>query len=239
MCRYFLLLLSFSSLLILTSCGGENCFEGSGQDASKAIDVGSFTSIENASPFDLTINQGSPDVNITGDDNLIDLIVAEVKDNRLVIHTDVNCVDTNNVKIHVQAPAILKILASGSGGTTIESVYSNGALMIENTGSGDLNFYDITNTQALIVNLKGSGNITGFKGQLLDDITIEHEGSGTFTSSEYPSRTVRAHIRGSGDIHVWATLNMDANIYDSGNIYLRGNPRLIENNAGTGTVIRQ
>lgn len=222
----------------LYACESDACIEGEGNIVTISPTVEPFTSVENRGAVDLTIELGFPSVNIVGHENASNGVNVQVKDNRLVIDTDFACLENATLNVKVTSFNLTRLINSGSGNLTVESVRGNGALTLENMGAGNLHFYDLGNTESLMVTHAGSGNITGHDGQLINDLSLTMQGSGNFSSDRYPTRTVHLISSGSGDASLWATIKADISIAGSGNVILKGESDLYEEISGSGKLQR-
>ena len=84
---------SISAALIAAAAATAACSherdEDGGPAVSRAFQVGNFTALEAAGPFDVTVRTGtSPGVQVRGNQKLVEKLVVEVKGDKLVIRPE-------------------------------------------------------------------------------------------------------------------------------------------------------
>jgi hypothetical protein len=221
------------------------CARGHGEDGGplvqKSYQVGNFTAVEVAGPFDVTIHTGAaPSVSAHGNQKLIDRLVIEVKGDKLLIHPEsrngwFNWGWGTNGKadIAITVPTISGATLAGSGGITIDSVKGDnfdGRV----AGSGDLNI-DSVEVQSLTLGIAGSGDVRAKSGQAAS-ASYKITGSGDIDARSVRTQTADVSIAGSGSINGQATTAANVKIMGSGDVTLTGGAKCSISKAGSGDV---
>jgi hypothetical protein len=178
--------------LLLVSC---SVTRGSGTVVSDEREVTAFDAIELSTSADVVVKAGdAPAVTVTGDDNVLDLLLTDVRDETLVIRTPTGRMFTTSRPVVVTAatPSIRRVAVSGSGMVTVTGVEAD-TLEVSVSGSGNV----VTDGRAgsLRVAVSGSGNVSvGAVATLRADVS----GSGNISYLGDPE--VVGNVSGSGSI---------------------------------------
>jgi hypothetical protein len=214
--RFILLL--FVGLPFLSGCdvsyvGGVT---GSGIKASETRDVPAFTGLELHGSANVIITVGKEQsVTVEVDDNLMEIITTEVKDNELVIGSEESYSTRIGVNVTIQVPELKSVAVSGSGNATLKEA----------------------NGQSLDVRVEGSGNAMA-SGDV-ENLTVSTSGSGNAKLSELTAKNVSARVSGSGNVRVHATETLEATVNGSGDVRYIGSPQVTKKVSGSGSVRAQ
>ena len=236
---------SIAAALIAASSATAACSherdEDGGPAVSRAFQVGNFTALEAAGPFDVTVRTGaSPGVQVRGNQKLVEKLVVEVKGDKLVIHTESNRGWFNwgwgtngKADIAITVPMISAATLAGSGGINIDHVKGDN---FDGTvaGSGDLNI-DSVEVQALKLSIAGSGDVRARSGQT-GSAAYKIAGSGGIDARSVKAQTADVSIAGSGSISGQATTAADVKIMGSGDVTLTGGAKCNVTKHGSGDV---
>ena len=211
------------TLLVLSAVGcgvgliGGPGVRGSGVKATEARQVGPFRGIDLRGSLDLNWRQGDkPEVEVIADENLLDLVVTEVRDGTLLVSTRGSWQSRLGISIRVTSPAIEKMSISGSGDARLEGL------------SGP----------KLTLLIRGSGDIVA--GGEVDRLEIKIQGSGDVQAFGLPARLVSVSIAGSGDAEVDVGEALEASIHGSGDVVYHGEPDRVERQIrGSGDIIHR
>ena len=168
-------------------------------------------------------NEG--EIKIKGEENLLQYIITEVKDNMLSVKVEngINLKTSWNKGIVISIPFedINFVSLSGSGHVWNKNVITTDDFKVSLAGSGDLDLK--VKTENLDSSISGSGDITvvGSTNNLKTSVT----GSGDFHGFELDANNTEAYVTGSGDIKVISNQNLTAKVTGSGDIEYRGNPK--------------
>lgn len=175
-------ILLFLVVLIVSSTGcrfNSKTVQGSGRLETDTRAVSEFTSVELAGLGELVLIEGSaPALTIAAEDNLLEYLIAEVHNQRLMIRT------RENITLQVSRPIIYTVTYTRLNGVTL-------------AGSGRITADNLV-TDNLRMGISGSGTIalTGSSSNL----TVDLSGNGNIDLESFPSKTAVVTLSGSGTI---------------------------------------
>ena len=212
-----------------------DCEKGKGEIVEQQIELKSFEKIRLKGSSTVYLTKSDEQrVVIKGQQNLIDILNTEVKDDTWDIKFE-KCV--NNMKgfeVYVSLPTITEASIYGSGDIiSKEGIFATGDIEFNILGSGDIKIN--ANAKNVTSSIKGSGDIELKGTAVKHDIHIA--GSGDVKALELVSKDVNVDIKGSGDVKVNCADNLDVSILGSGDVHYSGNPKNVNNNVkGSGDV---
>lgn len=227
--------------LISLSCSAQwgKTIKGNGKDVTVERNIGDYEGVAVSGWFDVNLVAGKEgEITLQGEENLLEHIVTEVKDGKLVIKTEkgINLKTSgwdSGIQITVPVETISYVSLSGSGDIVGKTNIKSDKFSIAMSGSGDITL-DV-DTDSLSASMSGSGDIT-LRGSTTDfEATIS--GSGDIEAYDLEADNVSASISGSADIHVTANKSIKARVSGSGDISYRGNPEKIDTKtSGSGDI---
>jgi hypothetical protein len=138
------------------------------------------------------------------------------------------------VRVEIHMPALNYIEGSGSGNMDIYN-FDCEYLEIENTGSGNIELTSIYATTTVDIRTDGSGDVSISGKARRGDYEVS--GSGSIYAEDLLVDDCYATISGSGNIHCFAYLLLDATIDGSGDIIYSGSPDVVRQTVnGSGQV---
>ncbi|WP_299435822.1 head GIN domain-containing protein [uncultured Maribacter sp.] len=232
------------TVLMCTSCVAqwEKRIKGNGNVTRINRTTSDYDAIAVSGWFDVNIVDGNEgEITIKGEENLLEYIKTEVKNNKLVIKVEkgINLKPSSwndGIVITVPVKTINAVSLSGSGDiigkTTINTTNFNTAM----SGSGDITL-DI-NSSTINASMSGSGDINLSGSTTNFDATIS--GSGDIKAFDLIADNVNATISGSADIKVTAKQKLKARVSGSGDINYKGNPVKIDTKvSGSGDITKE
>ena len=158
---------------------------------------------------------GERTVRVETDDNLMAIILTELKGESLVIRSTKGYSTQVGVSVFVTVPSLDGIEIQGSGDARVDGV-AGGTFKVKVVGSGDI-------------------VATG----VVDELDLSIVGSGDADLGGLQARSGRVSVMGSGDADVHVTEKLDVSIMGSGDVSYRGDPDLTKDIAGSGDVRRR
>lgn len=215
--------------------------KGSGNIKSEMRQVAPFSGVDVEGSADVTVTYGTEQsVTITTDDNILPIITTEVSNGVLKIDATESYSTSYGVKVAVTIPMLQSIEINGSGDVLVEGAQLENRpvenFRIEIDGSGNVQVPQM-NAAKTLAQIDGSGDITlaGTGGTLEAEI----DGSGDIDAEAFRVLNAVVRVEGSGDIRVYATESLDASVSGSGDIYYRGDPKVLQKSvSGSGDIIR-
>lgn len=231
------LILTFTSLLFLTSSCAQDRVKGNGNVTKETRNIGKFNEIETGGNYDVYISDAPQDgkLIIEGESNVISSIETEVNGNKLTIKKKkgINFSSTKSVKIYINAKNLKSIGVSGSGSLVAEGTQNVDNFSAGLSGSGSMKVK--INAQSTSIGVSGSGGLEISGKTTKADIGIS--GSADVNASNLETEDVNIGISGSGDSKVWAKRSLTGSVSGSGEIHYKGNPtRLDVKSSGSGDI---
>ena len=176
---------------------------------------------------EITVQEGVLHINITKDESQTSKSIWQKIENIKLMPT---------LKVYVSIKDVQKLSVNGSGKIITENSIASDNLDLLVAGTGSM-VVDVK-TKNLDAKLAGPGDIT-IKGYT-DDLNIENSGSGDIDAFEFEAQNAIANLFGLGSIKMNVSEKLDAKIYGSGNISVRGATKeIVKKEYGSGIVERK
>lgn len=229
------------SLMAMAAATSACSFEGSqspGRTIEKTYPVGAFDKIELAGAYDATVRTGiAPSVEAKGGENVLDRLIVEVRDGKLLIHPKTRMGfhwgRSGHVQLTITVPQLHEATLAGSGQMNIDHVQGD---MFEGTvaGSGGLTLVS-ANVQSFKLSIAGAGNAKAGSGKV-DQAQYDIAGSGDVDAAAVAARQLKVSIAGAGGVKANASETADVNIMGSGDVNITGGAKCTISKAGAGDV---
>ena len=224
-----------------TSACSRSHAEDGGPTVARNYQVGNFEQIEVAGPYNVTVRTGAgPTVSARGAEKLIEHLVVEVRDGKLLIHPErqtgwfhTGWNFRGKVDLAVTVPQLRGADIAGSGDITIDQVKGDrfdGSV----AGSGGLQVGTLE-VQTLKLVIAGSGDVKATAGKA-QTVKYDIAGSGGIDAKGIQAQTADVSIAGSGSVSAQATGTADVSIMGSGDVELTGGAKCTVSKAGSGDV---
>jgi putative autotransporter adhesin-like protein len=207
-------------LLALGCTSGASAFnwgsqQGSGVEKSETRSLGSFSRIKTsgATVLHVTAGQSSTVVTVSCDDNILPLVLTEVRGDTLYIWTDANVSTRLPLRVTIAMPKLAGI--QGSGSSRIDAV----------------------NVAGEHFELHGSGNTTATVAGSVDALSIHLSGSGQVDASALAAKDADIHGSGSSSVEVNVKDKLAVRLSGSGIVSYLGNPEISQTVSGSGKVV--
>ena len=190
--------------------------DGSGDRATRTVDVDGVRSVRLALPGELVVERGAAPLVIEGDDNLVGRVEAEVEDGALAVRAP------EGVRLRPDRPFRFRVGVDRLEGLAI-------------AGSGGARASDVA-ADVLEVSIAGSGDVTldGRVGRL----AVRIAGSGDVDAADLAADEAEVRISGSGDVELRAEKTLDVRISGSGDVRYHGSAEVSRRVSGSGDVER-
>ncbi len=197
--------------------------------------VGTFSKISMGISGDVYISQGTtPKLTVEADEEIIGLIVTEVKNDELKIRFSENRVRSKMpIRIWITTPELEGLYLSGSGNMITETAIKANEMELKLSGSGNINVKDIS-CDEVDAAISGSGNID--VAGSADEMSIAISGSGNCNADEFQTKETDVRISGSGNCNVYAAKELTVAVSGSGSVFYNGNPTIDASISGSGKV---
>ena len=224
-------------LLILSSCRYSHGrrVSGNGSTGTETRSVSGFTGVETHGSIDLVVSQGSFNVKVEADQNLLQYIETRVENGHLVVgfREGIALYDINTAKVYVTAPELNDFETHGSGNINGQGRINNkDKIAINISGSGDIQLH--LDCPEISTETHGSGDIN-LEGES-KNISTTLTGSGDVKLADLKAENVKVSIHGSGDTEIFASESLDVQIFGSGDVHYKGTPRISSSIHGSGEL---
>ena len=186
------------------------------------------------------VNGNEGNISIKGEENLLEYLVTEVKDDKLMIkpkkgyYLSPSSWKSGGIEVTVPVENIREVSLSGSGDIMGKTQLKADIFKTSMSGSGDITL-DIE-ANDVEVSMSGSGDIN-LKGKT-EDLDVSISGSGDVKAYELDAENVDATVSGSADIKVRVSQYLKARVSGSGDIYYKGDPKVDSKTSGSGDVTK-
>lgn len=224
-----------------TSACGHDRSESGGPTIAKNYNVGAFDQLEVGGPFNVDVRTGAnPSVSARGPQKMLEHMVVEVKDGKLMIHPDrQNGLFHNgwhfrgSVDVTVTVPMLRGAAIAGSGDIRVNSIKGQ-AFDGSVAGSGGLDVGTLE-VQTLKLAVAGSGGTKVGSGRA-QSASFDIAGSGDIDAKGMQAQTAAVSVAGSGNIAVNASDTASVSIMGSGDVDVTGGAKCSVSKAGSGNV---
>lgn len=214
--------------------------KGNGKVVTVERNTGDYEAIAVSGWFDVELIDGAEGViSIKGEENLLEYIITEVKDGKLVVkpkkgvYLQPSSWKSGTISVTIPVEEINAVSMSGSGDLEGKMVLKGSDFKTSMSGSGDLRLH--LEVQDLDVHVSGSGDMD-LKGST-NNLEVQISGSGDVHAYSLNANNVSATVSGSANIEVTANETLKARVSGSGDISYRGNPAKIDSKtSGSGDV---
>ncbi|WP_053992993.1 head GIN domain-containing protein [Mangrovimonas sp. TPBH4] len=217
------LVICLFAVLAIGTTQAQKKVKGNGNVTTITRTTSDYNTISCAGSFDYVLVKGTEgQITLEGEANLLEYIITEVKNERLIIKVEnsVNLRSGKPIKITIPFTDIEKVSFAGSGELWSEDTIVSNNFDVEMAGSGDLKLSVEANT--VEASLAGSGDLD------LSGSTTSFEasvaGSGDLDAYKLISNNTDVSVAGSGGAKVYSKDVLKARVAGSGSVSYKGNP---------------
>jgi hypothetical protein len=220
--------------LTLGSCvmnGWNYGISGNGNVVKETRDVTGFTGVHVSSGIDVYLSEGDQyEVVVEADENLIEVIETDLKGDMLVVGTDqVNIRRAEAKRVHVTLPHLKELKISSAGDCKGQTPFHCGDLRLSISSAGDMSLEVEADRIVLDISSSVDAKITG-KANLLD---ASLSSAGDLDAYDLEARSVEVNVSSAGDARVFATEEISMSASSAGNIYYRGDPKVVHSSTSS------
>lgn len=231
-------------VLLLSGCEKDqldDCITSAGPMRIEARSIGDFHKVELHDRVDLVLEErATGTVSVEAGRNLLGQVETEVRDGMLIISNRNTCnwVRSFKPRITVRVPIEQAgfLILKGTGNVSSTSTVRRGEFRIEQGGGQGTAVIDVDVDTCVAGLHSGAGNVvyTGRAGLAF----LYSAGMGPIDASGLEAERVLVNNSGVTDIRCRAMQEMDAQIYNAGNIYYSGSPLITSQLLGSGQLIQ-
>jgi hypothetical protein len=183
--------------------------------------IGEYNGVKVGDSFTVEISQNETNIlRVDAESAILSQIKTEVKDSVLFIYTEGKIKTDKPIAINIGVKSLNFLDVSGAANVkTINQLKCN-SIAITSSGAGDVEVN--TKANSIIIMLSGAGNIH-LKGitQILD---VKASGAGELIATDLEATKVIAKVSGAGNVKVYATQSINADVSGVGSVIYKGNP---------------
>jgi hypothetical protein len=219
---------------------GSKKVKGNGNVTTENRTLGNYDGVAVAGFFDVELVSGTEGkLNLKGEENLLEYIETEIKDNvlKIKVRKGYNLRPSFNKTILITVPFkdISSVSLAGSGDVVSKAPIKADNFETKLAGSGDI-ILDVT-AENVEASVAGSGDLR-LKGKA-NNFEVKVAGSGDIYAFDLKAQNVEASVAGSGDVRVSCSGDLKARVSGSGDITYKGNPTRSDTKvSGSGDVSR-
>ena len=197
-----------------------------------------FTGVRTSSAIDVYLSQGKGHrIVVEADENLLEYIVTEVKDDVLRVYPDdVNIRRAERMRVYVTMENVEYISTSSAGDVIGETPVKTETLKISASSSGDVKLE--VYAKELFLKTSSAGDIT-LKGTA-DYVKASTSSAGDIKAYDLKVREADLSSSSAGDIKITVTERLKARASSAGDIHFYGNPKHVDAKSSSGgDVVRK
>ena len=227
--------------LALSSCyidGWDHGISGNGNVVEETRDVSGFSGVHVSTGIDVYLSEGKDfEVRVEADENLMEVILTELKGDMLVIKTDrVNIRRAKAKRVHVILPELSELKISSAGDCVGTALLTCDDLRLGISSAGDLDLEVKANRIYLDISSSGDARISGET----DELDISLSSAGDLHAFDLIAKKVEVDVSSAGDARVHATEEISMNASSAGNIYYRGDAKVVHSRSSSaGDIIKK
>jgi len=204
------------SIFVLSGCEDLDGpqIQGSENVISESREVDSFESIHISSVINATIEQGEKAVSVRANDNILDLINTEVRDNILYIDLEDGNYDDITITVAITNSELLALTTVGVNSVMVQQLNDLDRLELNIEGVGNIEMSG--SAQEVVINTSGSSNLEAF---------------------DFNTKNCEVDLTGVGNVQITVTEELIGALSGVGNISYKGSPKINVDVTGVGHVV--
>ena len=209
--------------------------EGSGNVTTEKRDVSNFNGIDISNAFEVILKQGNNEsLIIEADDNLMELIVTEVRGGVLKIYSEKNFRHPKSLKIFITFKEIDFIELSGAVELTNDGKLTFDKLEIDGSGASEIDLE--LEADELEIEFSGASEID-LKGKITD-VEISISGASEISAYDLETDFMDIDISGAAEAKVFVNKKLNVEASGAASVRYKGNPSIDTDVSGASSVKR-
>ncbi len=221
--------------LLLSSCDGFDCINGSGNQVTENRDIGTFTNVETSGSLKIVLSQDSTSsVRILADDNIQKEIQTRLSGSTLKIDFDGNFCDAGPVTIYLSSKDYQQIECSGSVEVLSEGKLNLNELDVDLHGSSKV-MLDL-NIKSLKTSSSGSSEII-LKGQA-GSHDLDMTGASSVEALDFVVGEYQISSTGASKSRINVLNSLEVDSKGASEVEYKGKPSKIQKDNSGASVVR-
>jgi hypothetical protein len=220
-------------LIVLTVISCKKSIRGEGPLTTRQISVADYTGITLMLPAEVKVVMAdSFNCIIRAQHNIADAIKVKRKGDELEIKSEYSLKTDQPIELFISIPVIKRVEVDGSGNVSFVNPAKGEKLRLYVNGSGSISAR--AEMEEIRSEMNGSGAVA-LNGSAAE-FSCAVNGSGDIHAFNMSTEKTEIEINGSGDAEVNVSSRLRADIRGSGNIIYKGQPHVVSEIIGSGTV---
>ncbi len=227
--------------VVMSSCiidGWNYGVSGNGNVVEETRDLSGFEGVQVSAGIDVYLTEGNEfEVIVEADENLMEVILTEIKGDMLVVKTDrVNIRHARSKKVHVTLPELSELKISSAGDCEGQTPFTCDDLRLGISSAGNMSLEVEANKIYLDISSSGDAHIEGSTNILEASLSS----AGELNAYDLIAKKVDIVVSSAGDARVHATEEISMNASSAGNIYYRGDAEVVHSRSSSaGDIIKK
>ncbi len=204
------------AIILFSACDEQNGPEIQGSDniITEVREVGSFERIHISSVINAKIVKGAQRLSITANDNIIELVQTEVRNQILYIDLEDGNYGEISITANIDTPEFDELTTVGVNAVEVSQ--------FDNLDQIELNIEGVGNIQ-----MSGSAN----------EVFINSSGASNLEAFDFTSSNCEINLTGVGNVQITVTEELSGALSGVGNILYKGTPEIDVDVTGVGNVV--
>jgi len=177
-----------------------------------------FTIVSASEGIQVYVTQGDDfEIEVEGDENIIDLIGTDIKNNKLRIHTIEN-IGSATKKVYVTLPEITSLRGSSGANLQTKNTISSKEITVDGSSGASLNIEVTTNEIEIEASSGASLKISGEA----DKADVDVSSGGSIHAKKLETQNCNAEASSGGNVSIHVSESLYADASSGGNISYSG-----------------
>lgn len=234
----------YTPFLIILFLSLSNCYfdfretvYGNGKVVTEERPADSFNKLKVSSGIDAIITQGEEEsIKVVADENLLEHIRTEIYDNTLKIYTEANIRHAKSKEVHLVYKQLQEIDISSAGDVEGTNRMKADNLDLDLSSAGDLTLDVEATSITCNISSAGDAHLSG----TVNDLEADLSSAGDLNAWDLVAKNAHVSSSSAGNARICATEEVDLSASSAGDIYYKGDPKIINaNKSSAGSIIKK
>jgi hypothetical protein len=232
----FVILLSVT-LMFNSGCSyALNSITGNGNVIKQTRDLPSFSSIEVGGAFKVFLLQGDKEsVIVEADENLMEIIITEVRGNNLVITTSEDIRNPEALNIYLTFKTLDRMEISGACELSCDDRLKFGNLDLECSGASDVTLK--MSAEALKLDFSGASQVDLFGNA--DEVNLDLSGASDLDAIDLEANKYNADISGAANARIFVKNELTTDVSGASSLRYKGEPSIVNNDISGAASVKK
>jgi hypothetical protein len=218
--------------------GWDTGISGNGNVIDETRDVTGFKGVHVSSGIDVYLSEGDQfEVRVEADENLMEVIKTELRGDILVVGTErVNIRNAKSKRVYVTLPKLAELKISSAGDCEGQTLFHCEDLRLSISSAGDMTLETEADRIFLDISSSGDARVAGSANLLEASLSS----AGDLDAWDLEAKVVDVNVSSAGDARIFATEEITMDASSAGNIYYRGDARVVHSHSSSaGGIVKK